>query len=230
MTPLSFTSAWFNSRTKQYYDLTRKNHNSFENVFARCFETDYELMFNNASYKDSLYTLLEKFYKNEEIIKDKFRTEKLKSNSEINFCELPIINSRIDIVSIDKCSCAYEIKTKYDNLNRLTKQLSDYLMCFEYVYIITCKEKLEKAKKIVPSCVGIYTYNDNARKIKFDLVRKANYSPYLSYPMILKKFSKKDLDYFFKTNNMHEILLNFSKEDILLNFKKMIVRKYSNKN
>ncbi len=229
MPSIPFTFSRFNRQTKQYYEMTKIDHNYFKSAFEKCFETDYKLMFNNISYKESLYTLLERFYKNEEIIKEKFKIDKLSKKSELTFYEFPIVNSRIDIVSISDKSCAYEIKTKYDNLNRLVKQLNDYLNCFEYVYVITSDDKFEQVKKLVPSCVGIYIYKDNAKKIKFDMVRKAIYSPYINYSFILNKFSKKHLIYFFKTRDIPEILSNYSNEAILSNFKKMIIKKYGDK-
>ena len=61
------------------------------------------------------------------------------------------------------------------------------------------------------------------------MVRKAIYSPYINYSFILNKFSKKHLIYFFKTTDIQEILSNYSNEDILSNFKKMIIKKYGDK-
>lgn len=126
--------------------------------------------------------LMLNYYHNEAYVKSAF-IDYLADKKTISFFELPINSSRSDICSINGRSCAYEIKTKYDSLNRLGKQLNDYLSAFEYVYVICSRDKLEKVLAIVPSCVGVYCFDDSKKEIDFILIKEATTSPFIK-PLI----------------------------------------------
>ena len=103
--------------------------------------------------------LMVHYYHNEAFIKAMFIKE-LKKQKSVSFFELPIKDSRIDLCSINGHSVAYEIKTKYDTLKRLNKQVNDYLSAFEYVYVVCSSDKTGLVQSTVPNCVGIYGNHD----------------------------------------------------------------------
>lgn len=118
-------------------------------------------------------------YHNEAFIKSTFISEILTPNAHIVGYEFPIGDNRVDLCALDSRSVAFEIKTAYDKLDRLNKQLSSYLRAFEYVYVVVEKGKLGDVFEIAPECVGIYSYSDSARKLKFTLRRCARHSKFL---------------------------------------------------
>lgn len=221
-----FSNKWFTDKTKLYYEITRNNRRDFKAVFEKIFNIDYRLVFANMPYEDSLYELLESYYKNEEAIKINFVSKKIKSSDSVTFFELPINKSRIDIVSVNGKSVAYEVKTKYDTLERLNKQITDYLTCFEYVYVIVSFEKLKEALVVVPDCVGIYTYDDKKNKLAFSLYRAASFSNFINKDHLLKNFNKKYLLKFFNSCNIDVIQNEYSLDKVNCSFKQMIKEKY----
>lgn len=71
---------------------------------------------------------------------------------------MSIGDSRIDICRINGKLCAYEIKTEYDNYDRLETQMKDYFSAFERVYIIVPIQNAETVQSYIPSQCGIITY------------------------------------------------------------------------
>lgn len=226
----NFSKKWFQETTKVYYELTRSENVGYEEIFYNLFKLPYKLVFKDATYDSSKDMLLESYYKNEEIIKKIFVKNKIKGKDVTSFYELKLNNSRIDIVSVNGKSIAYEIKTKYDNLLRLNKQINDYLTCFEYCFVICDSKKEDEAIECVPECVGIYSYDDASKKIRFKLIREAKKSPLLNKESILKTFTKAYLKKYFNNTNIIEIETQFNLEKINHYFKLMIKDKYKDKN
>lgn len=226
----AYSKTWFSKQTKLYYDSTRTDQSSFKNLFNNFFDLPYELVFRNESYQSSLYNLLEKYYKNEEIVKAKFVSTNANCKRNFTFFEFPVKNSRIDIVSLGDKSFAYEVKTKYDTLDRLSKQLNDYLKCFEYVYVIISDDRLDEVAHMIPTEVGIYTFKDKSTSLNFRLIKKAELSSQMNFEYILDLFTKNYLKKYFLTENRNLILSNFSIQQINKLFKLMIVDKYKGKN
>jgi hypothetical protein len=101
-------------------------------------------------------------YPNESVIKSAFINSVLfKTKNHVTIFELNANNCRVDLCKINGESIAYEIKTDLDNLDRLKKQLSEYLLVFEKVYVICSIDRVEEVSKTIHTCVGIYTYKLN---------------------------------------------------------------------
>lgn len=165
-----FTKQMLKDSARRLYSCYINNYNSFAFEFEKCFSIPYSFIFNGLSYEDFLYNLLKNNYRNELFVKKRFEQLFFASSPYIE--ELPILNSRIDIASVGDFSFAYEIKTKYDTLQRLEKQINDYSKCFEMVYVICSEDKYDEVLGIIPKHCGIFTYKDRANCI-FKERRKA---------------------------------------------------------
>ncbi len=108
----------------------------FEDVFGES-ASYFEI---NGNAKAVAEKLMLEFYHNEAFIKSSI-INLLKRENNVTFFEMPLLDSRIDVCSINGHSCAYEIKTSYDTIRRLKKQVNDYLKAFELVYVVCPIEK-----------------------------------------------------------------------------------------
>lgn len=102
--------------------------------------------------------LLMRYYICERVVKYHFIKHLKDSLHDIVAFEMAIGDSRIDICRINGKLCAYEIKTEYDNYDRLSTQMKDYFNAFEKVYVIVPIQKVEIIKKHIPQKCGIITY------------------------------------------------------------------------
>jgi len=64
--------------------------------------------------------------------------------------------TRADIAIVNGQLHGYEIKSPQDTLERLPRQVPSYNEVFDTMTLITCKEHLKQARKIIPKWWGIY--------------------------------------------------------------------------
>jgi hypothetical protein len=160
----------------------------------------------------------------------------LKSKNHITIFELNSNSSRVDICKINGESIAYEIKTEFDNFNRLDKQLEDYLQIFEKTYIITTKEQYKKIFDSIPMECGVYLYSiTNDFQYKFYVKKKAVLSNRLNPEKQLSVLTIKDLSFYFNIDNVRDkqeiinkIIKDFPPNIINKKFKELIRNKYNN--
>ena len=118
--------------------------------------------------------LLMRYYICERVVKYHFIKHLKDSLHDIVAFEMAIGDSRIDICRINGKLCAYEIKTEYDNYDRLSTQMKDYFNAFEKVYVIVPIQKVEIVKKHIPQKCGIITYRaDKKHNMIFSYRRTA---------------------------------------------------------
>ena len=114
------------------------------------------------------YEFIEKYYKCEYIYKNKITNQILIQKHDIYntalFSEFRVNKSKVDLFMINGYSCAYEIKTEIDSLERLDKQLDDYLKYFEYVNVVCGPDKVDKLLNEIPSQVGLILNNGQLLK------------------------------------------------------------------
>ena len=218
-----FTIKELEEKTRNLYLACKKNINDMPLFFEDYFGISYKLAFGEEKPKNSIYELLNNYYKNEFYVKEAFTNKYLKNHSVIY--EYPIENSRADIVEINDSLRCYEIKTKYDNLDRLEKQISDYSKVFEYISIVCSIEKYEDINKIVPNYCGIITYR-NRRNNRFSEIRKPLKTNIYKIENVLKTFNKKELYQHFNTNNIDDIVRENGEKE-LLNICKNIIKNKS---
>lgn len=177
-------------------------------------------LFNiNGNSKKTLESLMIDYYHNEAFIKSAFMSE-LRKHKVVSFFELPVSNSRIDLCSINGNSVAYEIKTKYDTTKRLLKQVTDYSKAFEYVYVICPLCKINEIIKVIPNGVGIYVYNDDRTKVKFEIYREAKISSSISRDVQTRILRSHE-----RPNNLKLL----SDNDVNIIFKKALKKRYKDK-
>lgn len=49
---------------------------------------------------------------------------------------MPVDSRRVDLVRVSDRSYAYEVKTEFDNLDKMAKQVGDYAKVFEYLTVV----------------------------------------------------------------------------------------------
>lgn len=126
---------------------------------------------DNTSIKNilnSYYSALLESYRNEYVYKNKL-LKNIKSNEQTNrfslISEIDVgSESRVDMALFSSSSHAYEIKTEFDSLNRLDKQLQDYAKAFEYVWAVTSENKVETLARRLDCSIGIQ-YMNNANEL-----------------------------------------------------------------
>jgi len=184
-----------------------------------------------SSIRNRINEMMLRYYHNEAFVKSSFIKKKLWWGDHVDMFEVPVGESRIDMAKINGQSIGYEIKTKYDNLNRLKSQIIDYLSVFEYVFVICEASKYEKVKKIVPNLVGIYTYDDNEKEIHYTKKRPAKKSTFLSSEMQLNCLSEAELQECFSVNGSKDstipsLLASKTPNQINLAFKRELKKRY----
>lgn len=115
-------------------------------------------------FYDELYVHLRREYRNEYIYKnaiaDKVLLGKHSLNSSFMLTEFRAGNCKADSVILNGSSTVYEIKSVYDSVVRLERQLDAYQQVFDYINVITSKNQLGKVKEIVGDYVGLMVLSD----------------------------------------------------------------------
>ncbi|MEK4125690.1 sce7726 family protein [Anoxybacillus sp. FSL W8-0382] len=150
---------------------------------------------------DLVNDLVLKYYPAEMQIKYHFAKKYLNRKNEIITFELNVNNSRLDIARINGISYAYEIKTELDTLDKLEKQIQDYALVFEYIYVLIHPKHLKGALSKIPDYVGVITYNLNETSCKFHFKRKASKNVDLDSKTQLQILTAKELEFFLKHTN-----------------------------
>lgn len=107
------------------------------------------------------------------------------------FGQVEVAGCRADAVMFNGTSTAYEIKTEFDNVSRLSAQLDAYCSAFDRVYVLTHRSHLADVLRVAPDHVGVLLLSpaftiqtvrpasSNVRNLDagsmFDLLRKEEY-------------------------------------------------------
>ena len=67
---------------------------------------------------------------------------------------------RADFLVLSNEAHAFEIKSDFDSLSRLSRQISDYSASFDYVSVVTTKRHMSKVRSLVPRKIGLLLYAD----------------------------------------------------------------------
>lgn len=124
--------------------------------------------------------------------------------------EVKANSSRSDFVIINGTTQSFEIKSKFDTLNRLSKQTADYGDVFEFNTLVIDQSHLSKVEELIPSYYGIW-YFEKAKKV---IHRKPALSPQINPKAQLKLFTLKELEKAFSTRNMDDILVSVNAKAI----------------
>lgn len=129
----------------------------------------------------------------ERIIKYNIIKRYLNRKNEITLFEMNVENSRVDLGRVNGHSTSYEIKTEFDSIVRLEKQVSDYSKVFEKVYIVTHPNHFEKIIKVAPEYCGIIVYKLNKGNCTFSTKRKALVNNNLDHLVQIKNLTSEEI-------------------------------------
>ncbi|WP_288841894.1 sce7726 family protein [uncultured Deefgea sp.] len=105
------------------------------------------------------YSVLSKDYRSEYFFKNTVAERLLLGRHSLNTAtvlpEFRVGRSKADCVILNGSSTCYEIKSDFDNLDRLTEQLSSYRKIFDKVFVVVGKAHLEKVKSLCEDDIGI---------------------------------------------------------------------------
>jgi hypothetical protein len=137
--------------------------------------------------------------------------------------EIKANSSRLDFLRINGDTISYEIKSEYDSLKKLEKQVNNYEELFEYNYIVIDKKHLKKAIQLIPKNYGILIVDGDLKEIK-----KAKKNSLINCQKQLNLFTKKELYTHFGESKA-EVLQKFTCPAINKQFKSMLKKRYLNK-
>ncbi len=159
-------------------------------------------------------------YNGEEILKYSLFQEFYKKNVVAAF-EMNVNNSRIDFLTINGDTKSFEIKSGIDNLQKLKKQISDYIRAFEYNYVVIDEKHLEKVMPILPETYGIWSFSNLKKKVH----RRAELNTQIDCEYQLSLLTKKEIHSAFK-EPIHIVLKHYSAEQINVQFKNILKGRY----
>jgi len=150
---------------------------------------------NLSEFLSSVYNYLLKRYRNEYIYKNVIANEIILGRHSFGkskmLSELRVGNCKADVVILNGSLTVYEIKSEYDTLNRLERQINTYSKVFEYVNVITTQKNLSRINLMIPNFVGVLMLTDKFKistiinprsnldnielEVVFDSLRKREY-------------------------------------------------------
>lgn len=139
-----------------------------------------------------------------------------KLHNDVIFVEFPVDEKRTDITRINGYSFAYEIKSNRDDVSRSKGQTNEFLLVFDYVYLIVenINQDFDLDKK-----VGIYHAIKDKETIDFKCIKKPIRSNNYDSEKQLSLLQKNEL---IKINRKYGFLHNGSRNEmeksILKNF------------
>jgi hypothetical protein len=147
-----------------------------------------------AKFYDDLYGYLKDGHRSEYIYKNAIATKILLGKHSIKtstlISELRVAETKADIAIFNGTSTVYEIKSKFDNTNRLDKQIEAYQKMFDKIYVVTDVSLEDKIIQSIPSFVGVVVLTD-----RYTLSKRreaASNKAYVIPEVIFKSFNKKE--------------------------------------
>jgi hypothetical protein len=113
---------------------------------------------------DQLYSLLFRSYRNEYIYKNAIARKILLGVHSLNtasmLTEFRAGVCKADVVVLNGTSTVYEIKSAYDSMERLTRQIAAYRQLFDRINVITSDSQLDKVTGVVSDDIGLMVLTD----------------------------------------------------------------------
>ncbi|MDO8434349.1 MAG: sce7726 family protein [Candidatus Binatus sp.] len=100
--------------------------------------------------------------------------------------EFLIGNNRLDLLVINGTTVAYEIKTGYDDLERLPVQMAAYLSVFDRVSVVCDPAFVDRVKSVVDERIGIValTPNGSMPNIRPSISNVENVDPVATFDLL----------------------------------------------
>ncbi len=143
-------------------ELAHKGHSPLvgrllaESGLIQCLDSNCTL---SKVYDQAFSILKAKDYRHEYIYKNAIAQKILLGKHSLNtssmLTEFRAGSCKADVVILNGTSVVYEIKSEKDNLDRLEKQLLEYLGIFDQIYVITGECHVASLLKVIPEEIGI---------------------------------------------------------------------------
>lgn len=165
----------YNSELSRFFsssvlnELARKGHSSFFDEMLSVSGL-HEIIDENITMSDFLqkvYNYLFKNYRSEYIYKNAIANKILLGKHSLNtafmLTEFRVADCKADIVVFNGTSNVYEIKSEFDSMDRLKRQIYAYSQVFDFIHVITSPFQITKVASCIPKSVGIMSLtNRNA--------------------------------------------------------------------
>jgi len=113
---------------------------------------------------DQVHALLFRSYRNEYIYKNAIARKILLGVHSLNtasmLTEFRAGACKADAVVLNGTSTVYEIKSAYDSMERLTRQIAAYRQLFDCINVITSNSQMDKVAGIVGDDIGLMVLTD----------------------------------------------------------------------
>lgn len=139
-----------------------------------------------------IFRYISQEYRNEYVYKNIIANKILRGehfpDSSYMLTELDAGVCKADVVILNGTSVVYEIKSEYDSLDRIDKQIKEYQKVFDEINIITCDSQATKLEKIIPDEIGlvILTSDNDFHIIKSAKSNRFNVSPNIIFNTLRK--------------------------------------------
>lgn len=183
--------------TVPYFDRIISENNALES-FSKCVKRYIKIEDVTVGEAISkIYHFMDCEYRNEYFYKNTILNQLLVRKHDLYntaaLTELPVGDSKADLIMINGHGIVYEIKTDLDNLIRLQNQINDYYKVFSYVYVVVGSKQLSHVERFLEDQkVGIYELTVNGKLIcrKNAFCNKEN----LSYQTMFQVLRKKEFE------------------------------------
>ena len=183
--------------TVPYFDRIISENNALES-FSKCVKRYIKIEDVTVGEAISkIYHFMDCEYRNEYFYKNTILNQLLVRKHDLYntaaLTELPVGDSKADLIMINGHGIVYEIKTDLDNLIRLQNQINDYYKVFSYVYVVVGSKQLSHVERFLEDQkVGIYELTVNGKLIcrKNAFCNKDN----LSYQTMFQVLRKKEFE------------------------------------
>lgn len=176
-------------------NMLAKNYNALDysvklaTLLKNVFPTENFDIFSKFELHKRLNDTLLQNYKGEEILKYKLFKQHINKQNLIAAFEINVNNSRVDFLTINGHTTSFEIKSELDNLTKLSKQMADYMLAFEFNYLVIDERHIKKAKDLLPAGYGLWSYRDG----KYKKLIKAELNDKIDSEVQLKLLTKQEL-------------------------------------
>ncbi|MBL4984804.1 MULTISPECIES: MmcB family DNA repair protein [Bacillus] len=152
------------------------------------------------------------------------RLSKYKNCRVFEEMTLPSGKARADIVAINGHVVAYEIKSDFDSIKRLSNQIPEYDKNFEMIYIVVGLKFSRSIHEILPEHWGIIVAEKTRiNTVRLSFLRKAKLNPNLSMQYFLSLLTSKDIKRIAQSDEY--LGSRLPKSTIRLLFKQEVIKK-----
>jgi hypothetical protein len=110
-------------------------------------------------FLDLLFRKMSLYYQNEYVYKNAIANKILIGKHTLDksymLTEFRVDNCRADVIVLNGTSHVYEIKSEFDTLDRIKKQVESYMKMFAMVNVITSCTQIEKVCLELPAEIGL---------------------------------------------------------------------------